>query len=156
MQMPAKPFLSTLSVRRATYQCPVRLCGHCISIHALREESDYMKNALYWWSIISIHALREESDTVKLRCKKADFAFLSTLSVRRATPCRPRTCSTTAFLSTLSVRRATTGFAKDNAEFREFLSTLSVRRATRTFRSRSCLHGISIHALREESDSKSV
>ena len=57
-----EPFLSTLSVRRATKSFLFYLTFIYISIHALREESDY------WWSMeqqpiwISIHALREESD----------------------------------------------------------------------------------------------
>jgi len=82
-----------------------------------------------------------------------DLIFLSTLSLRRATPRRLATVdSAQVFLSTLSLRRATnlkalcavtlpyfyprspcgerlgTGFA--TPYFRQFLSTLSLRRAT--------------------------
>ena len=55
--------------------------------------------------------------------------FLSTLSLRRATP-----CSRAASMMAL------------------FLSTLSLRRATSTFRKPSGFHAISIHALLAESD----
>ena len=55
------------------------------------------------------------------------------------------------FQSTLSVRRATDGL-DSFAEFRIFQSTLSVRRAT-CRDARPCPgQGISIHALRKESD----
>ena len=56
-------FLSTPSARRATP--PLRLQGHPrpISIHALREEGDYLfSKSPKYSSIISIHALREEGD----------------------------------------------------------------------------------------------
>ena len=56
-------FLSTLSVRRATKAKMYNFNGWCISIHALREESDGFSRA---------------------QCSKY-ASFLSTLSVRRAT-----------------------------------------------------------------------
>ena len=37
-----------------------------ISIHALREESDFVQNAKKWQRKISIHALREESDSKRV------------------------------------------------------------------------------------------
>ena len=56
-------FQSTLSVRRATCSDRFSPSARCISIHALRKESDtdflQMTNVL---SDISIHALRKESD----------------------------------------------------------------------------------------------
>ena len=58
-----KTFQSTLSVRRAT-SCirPLTSTKH-ISIHALREESDWdYAGEILGWREISIHALREESD----------------------------------------------------------------------------------------------
>ena len=101
-------FLSTLSVRRATKAKMYNFNGWCISIHALREESDGFsraqcskyasflstlsvrrattgvlpKGSLY---IISIHALREESDLYRHVMRIIIGIFLSTLSVRRAT-----------------------------------------------------------------------
>ena len=55
-------FLSTLSVRRATYVWCKNCKREVISIHALREESDMVKKCLIHCWKISIHALREESD----------------------------------------------------------------------------------------------
>ncbi len=78
---------------------------------------------------ISIHALREESDGRFAPPKSAQKLFLSTLSVRRATITRIDIDAGAEFLSTLSVRRATQGGAE-----------------------RGSPAGISIHALREESD----
>ena len=69
---------------------PVKRRNHirnCISIHALREESDALHTIdQLCLVVISIHALREESDlrvALKILFK---LLFLSTLSVRRATP----------------------------------------------------------------------
>ena len=55
------------------------------------------------------------------------------------------------FQSTLSVRRATEGRCCPETSYR-FQSTLSVRRATITPRDVHVDDGISIHALRKESD----
>ena len=57
-----------------------------ISIHALREESDNCHAAASLALGISIHALREESDVVRGLLRLPPLQFLSTLSVRRATP----------------------------------------------------------------------
>ena len=58
-------FQSTLSVRRATGDyVGVHDVFH-ISIHALREESDWALRGLDESRCISIHALREESDIVE-------------------------------------------------------------------------------------------
>ena len=56
-----------------------------ISIHALREESDFPYTAALGNVYISIHALREESDFAKTRQLGERTEFQSTLSVRRAT-----------------------------------------------------------------------
>ena len=101
-----------------------------ISIHALRKESDQGALDDLTEAIgISIHALRKESDDYRQILKDGLFEFQSTLSVRRATP------KAAAFVVVFS-----------------FQSTLSVRRATRQGRDRAVGHGISIHALRKESD----
>ena len=172
---PAK-FQSTLSVRRATITGCCITAKILISIHALREESDYSPKFVIIGSIISIHALREESDhrnfPLHLQCLK----FQSTLSVRRATLFSKKyRCSKNRFQSTLSVRRATRavgGGFKINLRISihalreesdgqwaealrltsEFQSTLSVRRATKAHNYNSKAKAISIHALREESD----
>ena len=101
---------------------------------------------------ISIHALLAESDPGKVKVVEPGLAFLSTLSLRRATvpnhnhgqhnrnfyprsPCGERrrlpinNSITLQFLSTLSLRRATQDKHHPHHE-RAFLSTLSLRRAT--------------------------
>ena len=55
---------------------------------------------------ISIHALLAESDYTSI-CHVRLTLFLSTLSLRRATPRLSRVVPTPIFLSTLSLRRAT-------------------------------------------------
>ena len=103
-----------------------------ISIHALREEGDFGACRKSRNSSISIHALREEGDQVRAAVSASTMQFLSTPSARRATHrCWMPTDSQCRFLSTPSARRATDGkplgfWVKD----------------------------ISIHALREEGDSK--
>ena len=84
------------------------------------------------WSVISIHALREEGDTLR-RCG-------SSLASR--------------FLSTPSARRATHGHFSQSLLQCLFLSTPSARRATSNNAAMSYNSAISIHALREEGDSK--
>ena len=147
------PFLSTLSLRRAT-------------------QLQYSTGLA---TIISIHALLAESDLVALGKSAAVHPFLSTLSLRRATPSliftyfaafyfyprspcgerRRRFAAWTGclrisihallaesddegrrwdkdllrFLSTLSLRRATVSISRSGG-FTPFLSTLSLRRAT--------------------------
>ena len=59
-----KLFLSTLSVRRATLAIVHTTSHFSISIHALREESDFVTCTVLGVYAISIHALREESDSV--------------------------------------------------------------------------------------------
>ena len=78
-----------------------------ISIHALLAESDSSKTHDRHKTTISIHALLAESDFCWVEC-----------------------CSASAFLSTLSLRRATRGWTLNINGPMEFLSTLSLRRAT--------------------------
>ena len=69
-------FLSTLSLRRATYFGWV--CGilWLISIHALLAESDERQQKLYAQLIISIHALLAESDlTVQRRTWESSYFY---------------------------------------------------------------------------------
>ena len=63
------------------------------------------------------------------------------------------TICTVLFLSTLSLRRATPAGAVFSLFYPQFLSTLSLRRATARRESRQQPAGISIHALLAESDS---
>ena len=108
MRSSVHPFLSTLSLRRATQQkCrdgkthvnfyPRSPCGErlayrvqlgsmvSISIHALLAESDGFHKINCQMMIISIHALLAESDTAFQKLMAALLQFLSTLSLRRAT-----------------------------------------------------------------------
>ena len=193
-------FLSTLSLRRATHErnrllpvgdyfYPRSPCGerqksgtryrHCrtISIHALLAESDANSGPCNGRLLISIHALLAESDEMSLIRPYANLAFLSTLSLRRAT------CNSAShgpdrrlFLSTLSLRRATSdAFAavstllisihallaeSDSQPYytgttsAKFLSTLSLRRATSPNGGQYSVYSISIHALLAESDTR--
>ena len=131
-----------------------------------------------WWGVrISIHALLAESDWCISRKQPVQAAFLSTLSLRRATVSKRRLPSSCRlFLSTLSLRRATVVHIAEHASPGRFLSTLSLRRATIKWlgyselgihfyprspcgerpANRKCLDFgwcISIHALLAESDS---
>ena len=80
---------------------------------------------------ISIHALREESDIFPMCLAIGASIFQSTLSVRRATCAAVATAlSMLPFQSTLSVRRATCYRPWAIVQSILFQSTLSVRRAT--------------------------
>ena len=103
----SKAFLSTLSLRRATYFSGV-----------MRQNPG-----------ISIHALLAESDDISLTRIIGFLEFLSTLSLRRATLTDDVSTGGKIFLSTLSLRRATPMHAMDATPIL-FLSTLSLRRAT--------------------------
>ena len=123
-------FLSTLSLRRATYLINTyhRIFG--ISIHALLAESDSIidiindvinnfyprspcgeRRWLRCWQLaardISIHALLAESDYTMTTTICTASKFLSTLSLRRATQFPCQSPEKLEFLSTLSLRRAT-------------------------------------------------
>ena len=123
-----------------------------ISIHALLAESDNSPALLSNNQNISIHALLAESDVEKVPADVYYQAFLSTLSLRRATTTTITICIVLIFLSTLSLRRAThlilypksAPYISIHALLAEsdvyittitictasFLSTLSLRRAT--------------------------
>ena len=146
-------FLSTPSARRATHQV------------------DHVRHI----GVISIHALREEGDWVLASAMLAASIFLSTPSARRATLHNPATnVGRLQFLSTPSARRATQTRSYEDKNG-QFLSTPSARRATHRHeptaadlhdfyprpprggrprnRSKILLRPhISIHALREEGD----
>ena len=79
-------FLSTLSLRRATsFRANTNLLIW-ISIHALLAESDWILSSIAAVFPISIHALLAESDALGAVTSPAVSRFLSTLSLRRATP----------------------------------------------------------------------
>ena len=80
-----KQFLSTPSVRRATSEPVGDPAADKISIHALREEGDRLRQDRPLPCAISIHALREEGDLRGRPVGAVRRIFLSTPSVRRAT-----------------------------------------------------------------------
>ena len=193
-----KKFLSTLSLRRATAPFP-RLSSATLflSTLSLRRATSYQLNCC--WShmdfyprspcgerriiavgvgvaaAISIHALLAESDTAPTRARRPATAFLSTLSLRRAT-CRPveirpslvhfyprSPCGerhmypigfSTAIRISIHALLAESDFPQQSSRPRAalFLSTLSLRRATSANNQYICKAGISIHALLAESD----
>ena len=168
-------FLSTLSLRRATSLLMIRARARSfLSTLSLRRATTLFVTYRDIFRRISIHALLAESDDKRIPATAlarhfyprspcgerpaeagphpACGAFLSTLSLRRATistqrgltshgyfyprsPCGERPAKlfmpilTRAFLSTLSLRRATTS-PPIMLSVKLFLSTLSLRRAT--------------------------
>ena len=151
---PLSLFLSTPSARRATKKIPILAQSGRISIHALREEGDASGMTILTsrdlflstpsarratllllhtkpYSVISIHALREEGDHQNQRQDSTDSDFY---------PRPPR-----------GGRRVQPSPA---ARHHAFLSTPSARRATQAPAAIYCRWKISIHALREEGDSK--
>ena len=147
-----QPFLSTLSLRRATYYRHGGKDDRQISIHALLAESDagYVDPVPVNYNFYPRSPCGERPITCCPHMRHA--VFLSTLSLRRATPRLSRVVPTPIFLSTLSLRRATTiDTASINRYLHfyprspcgerlvvaffflvliQFLSTLSLRRAT--------------------------
>ena len=146
-------FLSTPSARRATLTLKAWERVQMISIHALREESD-LQNAMQTINTakISIHALREESDEPLVPhfavCPISIHALREESDGRLTTRARPLH----RFLSTPSARRATWLCFLPLVLSLLFLSTPSARRATILWDNFKHFMGISIHALREESD----
>ena len=169
-------FLSTPSARRATKQPVFSNNRRIISIHALREEGDGVQ-------VSRCHLLGNfypRPPRGGRRDTKAAFApsheFLSTPSARRATRQMELFEEMEEFLSTPSARRATsrvliscvrTGnfyprpprggrplLSLPSFALMLFLSTPSARRATDLLQGVAHADEISIHALREEGDSK--
>ena len=190
-------FLSTLSLRRATIILRYSVSLSVFSIHALLAESD--QTVTKWassakisihallaesdkssWSLtrlnrnISIHALLAESDGLGFCYHCDDVAFLSTLSLRRATapnrrPCRCNKISIHALLAesdlffivfdlfrNISIHallaESDSPLSINCMIHMQFLSTLSLRRATMQIVIIVVDTVISIHALLAESD----
>ena len=126
--------------------------GGYISIHALLAESDAHFASQIHSVGISIHALLAESDQRGPGIPDFGVVFLSTLSLRRATPegvgkRQPAQISIHALLAESDRMEHSSTCTR-----RRFLSTLSLRRATAGGRSGCLLTMISIHALLAESD----
>ena len=170
-------FQSTLSVRRATFENVDDDCCGQISIHALREESDFL-SAQYKtgaetfqstlsvrratqhapcvavFQDISIHALREESDTVWVRDWGCQDISIHALREESDRPRIKKLVLAVHFISIHALREESDeNMACKQIFYYLFQSTLSVRRATLLTILQYFCYRISIHALREESDS---
>ena len=149
-------FLSTPSARRATSMQSYILQAIAISIHALREEGDPQYTVFVDGLPISIHALREEGDLGAVAITTGDDLFLSTPSARRAT-CRAASSQSVAVdFYPRPPRGGRLVQALRLLQFFRFLSTPSARRATAARPAQAACSGISIHALREEGDTRLV
>ena len=102
-------FLSTLSLRRATFSSGAKADSVSISIHALLAESDVKRSAhANAGRIISIHALLAESDRLANYCERA--GMMISIHALLAESDKSSCCGAVRlfiFLSTLSLRRAT-------------------------------------------------
>ena len=148
----AASFLSTLSLRRATYDLHGLKMGYCISIHALLAESDLKFTRLFYDLFISIHALLAESDVLE-----EDFPVDSvTISIHAllAESDQAGIADVTQRLISIHALLAESDCWcwEPGTVTARFLSTLSLRRATAHFAQQIHAVGISIHALLAESD----
>ena len=169
-------FLSTPSVRRATFTGTAPADYENISIHALRAEGD--TNIAYYRAKTELFLSTPSVRRATYRCEVSERfrKFLSTPSVRRATClCADRFAIRTNFYprppcggrpglrisDVLSLNfyprppcggRLRPGRPPHRAAL--FLSTPSVRRATCSFARRMVDRAISIHALRAEGDQR--
>ena len=147
------PFLSTLSLRRATADEFYVAALTNISIHALLAESDcIIMDKLTKPDGISIHALLAESDfAVAVNIKVMGNFYPRSPCGERPLCCRsqarPFSISIHALLAESDLRAE----GPKKARYK-FLSTLSLRRATATPRAGRQAAAISIHALLAESD----
>ena len=128
-QMPGIQFLSTLSLRRATAHNGHTKCPPWISIHALLAESDWVpQNAIAKYTYFYPRSpCGERPSRVAITSVAKYFYPRSPCGERLAQ--RTVKSAFTIFLSTLSLRRAT-GFGVGSWRLAIFLSTLSLRRAT--------------------------
>ena len=148
---------------------------YVISIHALLAESDARRASRQQPAGISIHALLAESDIIRqhsepdggnfyprspcgerptdMAKRLIELRFLSTLSLRRATPIiQEITVLTVAFLSTLSLRRATANSQPGRQARHDFYPRSPCGERLHLFASSGVDFAISIHALLAESD----
>ena len=172
--VPTPIFLSTLSLRRATLDVTIIGRTWDISIHALLAESDTrprrgpgqhpdfyprspcgerrLPNAVGLPVYCNFYPRSPCGERLPTDAQThISLAFLSTLSLRRATVVAYFLAPQVIFLSTLSLRRATV-FKAVNSSLVIFLSTLSLRRATKICKYVARRNVISIHALLAESD----
>ena len=168
-------FQSTPSARRATLPRASRAAGREISIHALREESDWFPGFHFrirahfnprpprgerqflplnesCSTDISIHALREESDSCVTPFNYRGTLFQSTPSARRATRFPAALPAVARNFNPRPPRGERLSVTVALVTLLVFQSTPSARRATIYQRVQHHFVHISIHALREESD----
>ena len=125
-----------------------------ISIHALREEGDHDVVFVGECNFISIHALREEGDW-QIVCRFGQsLQFLSTPSARRATDVVLISGAFFKFLSTPSARRATLLSGVGRSGSLDFYPRPPRGGRLQCNLDLPGVQCISIHALREEGDSK--
>ena len=169
-------FLSTPSARRATSSLHASIIYLSFLSTPSARRATQPPYSLAWVTSISIHALREEGDTTRAVKRVVQRHFYPRPPRGGRPGGVPLGRGAAIFLSTPSARRATESVIPSSAAL-SFLSTPSARRATRLHRGSPC-HGryfyprpprggrprtrpaflqeadISIHALREEGDSK--
>ena len=124
-------FLSTPSARRATSSSPV-VSPFWINFYPRPPRGGRLvsHHAALWHCNISIHALREEGDFITASPLRAAWVFLSTPSARRATHKRPDGKSRHRNFYPRPPRGGRRHPVGNQERFREFLSTPSARRAT--------------------------
>ena len=172
---PPSPFLSTLSLRRATRAKAHHAAVHVISIHALLAESDLnclfgRYGAFYFYPRspcgerpqvfqriakpfrISIHALLAESDAVQIVIVVMHALFLSTLSLRRATLQYCHHTWRTISISIHALLAESDGPALGGPARQAISIHALLAESDCTPRSASPWQAISIHALLAESD----
>ena len=147
-----RPFLSTLSLRRATNSLVRCSCTIDISIHALLAESDNFLTARFTHREISIHALLAESDAWPVGISHHRRISIHALLAESDLSLRVSIFGSPSFLSTLSLRRATMILLPCAAQATHFYP-----RSPCGERPVGCLVSmppwcISIHALLAESD----
>ena len=123
-----------------------------ISIHALLAESDVA--ILYLLSFVAYFYPRSPCGERRTNLDKfhKDLTFLSTLSLRRATPGRAPLSRVIGISIHALLAESDLGGMSDKLIGSVFLSTLSLRRATNRGSYHVKRHKISIHALLAESD----
>ena len=122
-----------------------------ISIHALREEGDVVRDRLRPAFRISIHALREEGDAPLVHSSQSNVYFYPRPPRGGRQGTEGRKHRTNVFLSTPSARRATAG-----ETVRRTYLWISIHALREEGDAGELVAGadesISIHALREEGD----
>ena len=117
----AWPFLSTLSLRRATTHDFTALNDILISIHALLAESDLatIARALHISKFLSTLSLRRATRQGNIYiCNPVDFYPRSPCGERLVR--LAKLCEVALFLSTLSLRRATWGLPENSPGIADF------------------------------------